>query len=163
MNPLQWWKTNVSLHLRNAEPQDTVHLMQIDVKGYDNAWDLEDWRKLANDPAQNAICITRHSLPIAFTAYEIDGSQLKVLRLSVTPKYRRQGLGKSMVGWIDRLMRDKRMKRATCIVPINNLIACNFLKATGWKVPPKGGIMQAAFDDCGTPIEGLFFIKEAPP
>lgn len=161
MNPLQWWKTKLmGLHLRNAEPHDTVYLMQIDVKGYDNAWDNDDWRKLASNREQNAITVTNNQLPISFLAYEVDGAQLKILRLAVTPKSRRQGVGRAMMGWINRLMRDKRMKRATCIVPITNTVACNFLKACGFKVPAKGGIMAGAFDDCGVPIEGLFFIKD---
>lgn len=150
----------MGLHLRNADPHDTVYLMQIDVKGYDKAWELEDWRKIANDRNQNVICITNNSLPIAFCAYEIDGNQLKLLRLSVLPRNRRQGLGRSMLQWIDRLMHDKRMKRSTCVVPITNTAACNFLKNSGYKVPAKGGIMPEAFDDCGVPVEGLYFIKD---
>lgn len=160
MNPLQWWRNNVSLHLRNADPHDTVALMVIDAKSYDKSWLMEDWRALAQNSLQNVICITYNSKPVAFAAYEIDGNQLKILRLAVIPTKRRQGLGRSMLVWFDRLMRDRRMKRATCIVPITNTVACNFLKTCGYKVPSKGGIVVEAFDDCGVPVEGLYFIKD---
>jgi ribosomal protein S18 acetylase RimI-like enzyme len=163
LNPLQWWSKFVSLHLRNAEPADTVYLMQMDIKCYDNAWESEDWRKIAMNRQQNAITITRNNVPVAYAVYEVEPNQLKLLRIGVSPKYRRSKLGTSMLTWIDRLMRDRGIKRATCIVPINQLGAALFLKSGGWRVPPKGGIVKDAFDDCGEPIEGLYFIRDNSP
>jgi ribosomal protein S18 acetylase RimI-like enzyme len=160
MNLLQWWNKYVSLHLRNAEPADTIYVMQIDIKCYDNAWESEDWRKVAMNRQQNVIVITRHSLPIAYAVYELEAAQLKLLRIGVLPKYRRQGIGSSILKWLDRLMGDRGIKRGTCIVPINHTGAANFLKSGGWKVPPKGGIVKDAFEDCGEPIEGLYFIRD---
>lgn len=160
MNVLKWWSKFVSLHLRNAEPADTVYLMQIDVKCYDNYWESEEWRAVALNRSKNVICVTRHGAPIAFCVYELEPSQLKVLRLGVLPKYRRQGIGASILKWLDRLMTDRRIRRATCIVPITNTGAANFLKHGGWKVPSKGGIVKDAFEDCGYPVEGLYFIRE---
>lgn len=162
-NPFQWWSKFVSLHLRNAEPADTVYLMQIDIKCYDNAWQSEDWRQVAMNRQQNAITITRHNLPVAYAVYEIEPNQLKLLRIGVSPKYRRQGLGASMLKWIDRLMSDRGIRRATCIVPINQTGAANFLKTGGWRVPAKGGIVKDAFEDCGEFIEGLYFIRDNSP
>jgi ribosomal protein S18 acetylase RimI-like enzyme len=157
---LNWWRKNVSLHLRNADPQDTIDLMAIDVKSYDKAWLMDDWRAIAHNPRQNVICVTDNLKPVAFMAYELDGAQLKILRLAVLPSRRRQGLGRSMLVWVERLLKDRRMQRATCIVPITNIVACKFLRACGYKVPAKGGIVPKAFDDCGEAVEGLYFIKE---
>lgn len=150
----------MSLHLRNAEPADTIYIMQIDLKSYDIAWDSEEWREVALSRTKNTICITRNGMPIAFAVYDIENGQLRLLRLGVMPKYRRQKLGTSILKWIDRLMLDKRIRRASCIVPINGVSAANFLKSGGWAVPAKGGIVKDAFEDCGEPIEGLYFLKQ---
>ncbi len=149
------------LHLRNIEMADAVQLMRLDLKGYDTPWDADRWRTLANNPDENAICVTdERKQPISFAAYNLETNQIKILRLTVAPSWRRKRVGYKMVKWLVDMGTDRRYRRVSCLAPADNLEACLFLKACGFKVPAKGGIMPGAFENCGYKVDGYYFMLD---
>lgn len=148
------------LHIRNIDRGDIIQLMRLDLKGYDTPWDAERWRHLAASQDENAICATLNNDPVAYVAYNLEGTQIKILRLTVHPAQRRYKIGTRLVNWLVQLGNDRRYRRISCLASSEDLGACGFLKACGFRVPVKGGIIEGAFENCGYKVDGYYFMHD---
>jgi N-acetylglutamate synthase-like GNAT family acetyltransferase len=82
--------------LRRAEATDVHHLIDIDLKCFDEVWTPEDWRSLAN--TCSVVVATLHNNPIAMCVHRRhEDGYTEILKLGVKNHCRRKGVGRALI------------------------------------------------------------------
>lgn len=113
-----------------AHLSDAESLTALDEQVFGDYWTLEDWQR--NLQARNAVAyfIKDGDAVVAFAMYSFHAHCLRLERIAVAPRYRRQGYGAGLVRRILRKLGGRRQV-LECMVPEDNLLAQVFLRATG--------------------------------
>ncbi len=80
--------------IRFVQPSDCSSLLDIDLKSYEKTWEANQF--LANDTYVYVV----DNRVIAFVSWRTNGGTLQIIKLGVTPSFRRQGIGSTMVNSI---------------------------------------------------------------
>ena len=108
--------------IRFTQPTDCEMLLDIDIKCYDKVWLANEF--LATDTYVYII----DKRIVAFVSWRTNGGTLQIIKLGVTPAFRRQGIGSTM---IDAVLCRGLITR--CLVSEDWLSAQLFLKDNQFK------------------------------
>jgi len=130
---------------------DAQFLHIVDVQGYENPWTEEEIAK----KGYNIHTLSVDDRPEGYVCLEPVGNTARLLRLVVSTKYRRQGLGSRLM--VFALTEVSNFQKITTIVPETNLDAQCFLRYHDWKCV---NTMKHHFQVCGRLEDGLYFLRK---
>ncbi len=108
--------------IRFVKPADCAALLDIDIKSYEKRWEANEF--LAND---TYVYVVDERI-VAFLSWRTNGGVLQIIKLGVTPSFRRQGIGSTMINAV--LSRGMITK---CLVLETSLDSQLFLKENQFK------------------------------
>jgi len=112
------------MKVRRFEKSDAAFLIDIDRKGQEFPFTMEDWEVALNavmepDPQHlwRIDVVTVNGTPRGFLFSIFEGNLLFIVRLVVTPSHRGAGLGSTLLDKGFELAREYRMRKLKMIVP----------------------------------------------
>ena len=90
---MKFWPT-----VREAEPKDLHHLLDIDIKCFDYCWSGDDWRTVASAEKVKVLVATWYGTTLGFAVTEPSESGLFMPKLAIKPNYQNRGLGRILLG-----------------------------------------------------------------
>jgi [ribosomal protein S18]-alanine N-acetyltransferase len=136
--PEPWRNTmshRVQLKIRWAQESDAKAIHAIECLSFKEPWTYKEVRRAIRNPCVRCMgmvaCIDEEI--VGYVMYENQKTQLEILNLAVSPKYRRSGIGKALVTkLVSKMSPDTRTAILAPIVE-DNLEAHLFFKAIGFK------------------------------
>lgn len=136
---------------------DVPYIRTLDIQGYEHPIDDDEVRRLS----PGILVAILEGKWVGYYAVEVEGSAVRLKRFTVTPQWRRNGVGIQMM---HRLFHDyKGFRRITTVIPASNLGAAAFLRYIGFRCV---NIIPNSATICGSKEDSYYFVynlqKEKP-
>jgi GNAT superfamily N-acetyltransferase len=76
---------------------DVNHLLDIDIKCFDDTLPIDQWREVCLDPDVSKLVGTWYNTPVGFVLWSYRAQCVSVLRIGVKPEYRNKGVGTTLL------------------------------------------------------------------
>lgn len=101
---------------RNPRLADLAYLVDIDLKCYEDPWDMEKWRTIIMDFNLNKLVVIRKQ-HAGVAVWKFDSGAIKVLRLGVKPAYRNYGIGSELLQAIEKSAPNQKANSVVFKIP----------------------------------------------
>jgi ribosomal protein S18 acetylase RimI-like enzyme len=129
---------------------DLTFLATLEIQGYEHPWDVNEIAKHTTDLMVGVI----DGKIIGYFVLALDGNRVQLLRLIVSPGWRRSGCGTAL---LEHAVNEVRaFKRITTIVPESNEAAQCFLRRNHFRCV---NILKDHFVICGIKEAGYYFLR----
>ncbi len=153
------------IEFRPSYKEDAHYLIDIDLKCFDYAWLLEDWRAIANNSF--ACVATWNSTPVGMIIFSRTMyNDLEVMKLGVKPAYRNHGLGSQLLFNCLLYGRDILASRIVMVIPESRICPGDSHDLSQWlskrgfraQVP----LLHDYYTFYGKPEDGVVFSLPIP-
>lgn len=147
----------LSVDIRWMTPADLADVLAIEEQSFEFPWSDEEFRRCIRQ--QNCIGLVAEAAGriVGFVFYEIDRSQLHVLNLAVDPRYRRRGVGASLMRKLMSKLSAGGRSRIQLEVRETNLPAQLFFRSLGFKAV---AILRDYYEDA---VEDAYLMQYVCP
>jgi len=105
------------IDIRQPVFSDVNHLMDIDIKCFDEPWSVDRWRAVCGDRLKYKLVGTYFSNPVGFVVWERLDNSINVIRLGVKNIYRCSGIGTKLLRAVEESAYHLKIYRVTFLVP----------------------------------------------
>lgn len=142
MHPLS--KQDVCVHIRWMIRRDMMEVLEIERGCFEFPWSEEDFIRCLRQ--RNCIgMVAEHAERVAgFMIYELHRNRLHILNFSVSPEFRRRGVGRQMVDKLIGKLSSQRRNRVVLEVRETNLAAQLFFRDLGFRAI---SVLRDFYDD----------------
>lgn len=84
-------------NIRQPNFSDITHLVDIDLKCFEDNMELKEWRMTFEDDDIFKLVGTVERTPVGFVLWRVVGNVLTVTRVGVKPAYRHRSIGKQLI------------------------------------------------------------------
>ena len=130
----QQTKEQLGIYIRWMVYSDVPEVLQIEKQSFDYPWEEEDLLRCLRQPNHIGMVAELDRKVVGFMIYEMKMSELHVLNFAVHPKYRRNGVGRRMVGNLIKSLRIDRRTHITLNLRETNLGAQLFFRSQRFRV-----------------------------
>lgn len=123
--------SNGDVLIREFRSRDLAHVQNIDLKSYELQWDEDKWA-LHFDQTHVAVVNRR---VVGFWTARITGSIIQILKLAVTPAFRRMKIGTLLLH--DLIQSDLNAEYVQALIGESQLSALCFLRSRSFKITSK--------------------------
>ncbi len=120
------------MNLKALGPNDTKACLELDALALGGLWSKQHWQKELSDCERICVGIAKNSDLLAMACGWIVIDELQLTAIAVHPKYRRQGLGKSILKNLLNQAKLKGVIKATLEVSNTNDAAKALYKSMGF-------------------------------
>lgn len=117
--------STLSFTIKNFSPDMLDSLWNIDLKSFDRVWSIEKFHNFKK--TIRAVVCNDTGRVIAFYAYLKRRARIVLVRLAVTPMFRRRGVAKEM--FEDFIRQADTQEHAVIRIPESNTLGCVFLNS----------------------------------
>lgn len=133
-------------HIRWMIRRDMPQILAIENRCFDDPWTEEDFIKVLR--RRNCIGMVAEDSEteriVGYMTYELEKQKLELLSLAVDKDFRRNGIGKQMIGKLTMKLSPDRRNVLTVLVRETNLGAQLFFRQMGFRAV---NIVRNAYDD----------------
>jgi GNAT superfamily N-acetyltransferase len=104
-------------NLRQFQTSDLSHILDIDLKCYDDPLSLEQWRDLCQSPDVEKYTTLIEKTPMGFICWTVSERYVVVLRLAVKKKYQNLGVGTGFLRLADKYAKDNNLRGIRVVLP----------------------------------------------
>lgn len=138
--------TTKQVHIRWMIRRDMPAVLDIEQQSFAFPWSEDEFIRCLRQRNCIGMVVECDSEVAGFMVYELHKNRLHLLNFAVHPKYRRSGVGSSMVDKLIGKLSPDRRSRITLEVRETNLDAQLFFQAMGFRAV---AILPEFFADCG--------------
>jgi [ribosomal protein S18]-alanine N-acetyltransferase len=140
------------IQLRDLDLDDSALLAQLHFHTFEQPWSFQDFQKLLQNGATCGYIAYHKELPIGFILAQVAVDQADILTFCVIPKYRRCGVGYTLLTQLQKFLEAQGVKelhlevREENVPAINLYIRCGFTQVgrrKGYYQLDQGGKMDA--------------------
>ena len=139
-------KTQARVHIRWMIRRDMPEVLAIEHASFDFPWCEEEFLRVLRQRNCIGMVAEHGERVVGFMIYELHKTKLNVLNFSVSPEFRRQGVGHQMVAKLVGKLSSHRRTRIALHVREGNLSAQLFYRVQGFRA---SGILREHYEDTG--------------
>ncbi len=149
-------------NIRQPQFSDITHLVDIDLKCFEDNMDLKTWRMTFEEDEIMKLVGTLERTPVGFVLWEVT-DKLTITRIGVKPAYRHRGIGTALINAV-RVWAQVHQQPAIYMEVPESLCDPRMptLDVTGWllKLKFRGmGLAQRKAVFCGQPEDAFLFAR----
>jgi len=105
--------------IRTAQLKDIHSLVDIDLKGYDYPWSVNEWRKFAADPTCVTLIASLRAEPVGVCVWQKRPAikEGEILKLATKLTYRCRGIGSLLLHEVETGAEENKLLEMVVIVP----------------------------------------------
>jgi GNAT superfamily N-acetyltransferase len=150
-------------NIRKPTLTDVNYLLDIDLKCFEDPWDVNLWRGLCTDTNINKLVGTYYGTPMSFVFWQLltDSDAVTIYRLAVKPKHRNEGTGTQLLKAVELAALQAHYKTLRIMVPESLCCpgqpqdASRWLNNRGFRAQPP--IMRDLVTYCGRAEDAFAF------
>lgn len=127
-------RTRTTPHVRLAATRDIPALMVIDAEVYRAPLSLDDWIELLTQHAHlmTFVAVVDDTV-VGYANYLLTQHAIWLERIAVWSKVRRHGLGRALLGKLERRVQHGKRDKCSTLVPETATGTLEFFRACGWR------------------------------
>ena len=133
MSTVPTLKAQVRVHIRWMIRRDMPEVLAIEHASFEFPWCEEDFLRCLRQRNCIGMVAEHGERVVGFMIYELHKNKLHILNFAVHPEFRRQGVGRQMVGKLVGKLSSHRRTRITLDVRETNLAAQLFFRVQGFR------------------------------
>lgn len=130
--------------IRNFRPSDLTRVYEIETKSFKDPYHPLFLLNLYEAYHDSFFVAERNCLVVGYVIFRILGGKGHILALATDPRYRKRGIGRTLMEHIINYLRERGIREAWLEVRISNKSAIEFYKRMGFK---EVGVTSSYYSD----------------
>ena len=157
MSTVPTTKAQVRVHIRWMIRRDMPEVLAIEHASFEFPWCEEEFLRVLRQRNCIGMVAEYGERVVGFMIYELHKNKLHVLNFATHPEFRRQGVGRQMVGKLVGKLSNHRRTRIALYVRETNLAAQYFFRIQGFRAVE---VVREHFPDTGEDAYAMQYLLD---
>lgn len=135
-----------TVSVRYIEPRDITEILEVERASFVHPWTKDDFVNCMKRNNTTGVVAEINGVLMGFLIFEVFKRRIQLLNLAVRPRFRRMGIGSTMIGRVICALGNSTQKLVAAEVRESNLGVQLFLKSLGFRADQ---ILPEYYSDTG--------------